>query len=319
MRTGLLIDGLESPEGPLYLGNSQWLVTEMGSGAITKVGPAAWQRAKIATTGRPNGLAIDLGGAVWIAESLVPSVMRLDTSLGTPVVVTDTASDEPLLWPNDLCFGPDGTLYVTDSGIRIGDFEGEGSGSKYDIELDGRVVAVDPLTGDARILDRGLQFANGIAIGPNNEFLYVNETLTGLIHRYPLGDICRATRQTFGNVLQSDPRSYGAIAGPDGMAFDSEGTLLVAVLTQGTLTTLTPQGEVANHVALPDSFPTNVAFGGEAGDTALVTGAATGSLYTLDWNCPGLELHRPSLAISPEQRMVNPSASTDQSRNVENG
>jgi len=286
--------GLAGPEGPVSLGGSQWFVTEMDVGVISRVGPTA-ERSVVARTRRPNGLALDAEGVLWIAESKEPCLMRQAPGAALATVITTAASGEPLLWPNDLCFGPDGMIYLTDSGVRIGDFETDPR-PLADRDMDGRVIAVDPTTGQAQILDRGLQFANGIAIGPDDRTLYVAETLTGQILTYPLSDISPATRRTFGNVLSRSPTDYPKIAGPDGMAFDENGLLLVAVLTQGTLTVLNADGAVAEHIALPDSFPTNLAFGGLNRSTILITGCATGTLYGLDWETRGIELKAPEIA-----------------------
>ncbi len=283
-----LFGGVGKPEGPVAHGTSSWIVTDMDSGAITRFGPHSNDRTLLTTTPRPNGLAVSGDGALWIAESREPALMRIGVGESEAIVVTTTASDEPLLWPNDLCFGPDGLLYLTDSGVNIDAFESTSSGPH---ELDGRVVVIDPDTGDAEILARGLQFANGIAIGPDETTLYVAETLTGLIYRYPLGNVTADTRETFGQVLTGPPESFGGIAGPDGMAFDASGVLLVSVLTQGTLTTLSPHGAVLDHIPLPDSFPTNLAFGGPERRTVLVTGCATGALYRIEWPTEGLPLH----------------------------
>jgi len=285
-----LFRGAGAPEGPVAHGASSWVVTDMDSGAITRFGPHSDDRTLLATTPRPNGLAVSGDGALWVAESREPALMRIGVGESDAIVVTTTASDEPLLWPNDLCFGPDGLLYLTDSGVNIDAFEGASSRPDGP-EVDGRVVVIDPETGDAEILTRGLQFANGIAIGPDQATLYVAETLTGLIHRYPLGNVAADTRETFGQVLTGPPESFGGIAGPDGMAFDADGVLLVSVLTQGTLTTLSPHGAVLDHIPLPDSFPTNLAFGGPERRTVLVTGCATGALYEIDWPTEGLPLH----------------------------
>jgi gluconolactonase len=36
---------------------------------------------------------------------------------GATRIVATGCQGEPFLFPNDLCFGPDGALYVTDSGV----------------------------------------------------------------------------------------------------------------------------------------------------------------------------------------------------------
>ena len=64
-------------------------------------------REPIAKTGRPNGLAMASDGSVWVAESLEPSIIHLDLS-GEFTRELYEAEGRPLLWPNDLCFGPDG-------------------------------------------------------------------------------------------------------------------------------------------------------------------------------------------------------------------
>lgn len=286
-----LYAGVGQPEGPVSDGPDSWIVTDMSSGAINRVGRPGEDRTLLARTGRPNGLAMSADGALWIAESLDPCLMWLGVGDSEPTVVTAEASDERLLWPNDLCIGPDGLIYLTDSGIEIGAFGEYAPSRHHEAKLDGRVVVVDPVAGTGRILDRGLQFANGIAIGPDDATLYVAETLTGLIHSYPLSNISADTREVFADVLTDHPESYNGVAGPDGMAFDVNGVLLVAVLTQGSLTTVSPRGEVLEHLALPDSFPTNVAFGGPDQRTVLITGCATGALYGMDWPARGLPLH----------------------------
>ncbi|MCH7740535.1 MAG: adenylyl-sulfate kinase [Chloroflexi bacterium] len=79
------------------------------------------ERQIIAKTGRPNGLCIDGDGTFWVAESVnPPSLLKIkwDGAKQVDVEVVLTAdSDGPFLFPNDLAFGPDGLLYMTDSGV----------------------------------------------------------------------------------------------------------------------------------------------------------------------------------------------------------
>ena len=44
------------------------------------------------------------------------------TTEGDVQVVAKECNGQPFLFPNDLCFGPDGQMYLTDSGVVITEF-----------------------------------------------------------------------------------------------------------------------------------------------------------------------------------------------------
>ena len=153
-------------------------------------------------------------------------------------VVASECNGEPFLFPNDLCFGPDGALYLTDSGVSIDGFAPNNQ-VRHDymsVDYDGRLYRFDPQKGSLTKLDSGMRFTNGIAFGLDN-LLYVNETLAGNIYRYSWKDgRISGPRELFGNVIRSDaPPGW---KGPDGMAFDENGLLYVAVFGQGDVTVL---------------------------------------------------------------------------------
>ena len=248
---------LGNPEGPVALPDGTWLIVEgtADRGCVSRISADGQSKTVIRKTGRPNGLAVDAQGFIWVAESKVPSLLKL-TLGGECEVVAEECDGEPFMFPNDLCFGPDGALYLTDSGVHIDDFVigGKIRSDYNEVAYDGRVYRVDPSSGTVRKLDSGIRFTNGIAFGKDN-LLYVNETVTGNVYRYAhLG----APRTLFGNVIKPDaPPGW---KGPDGMAFDESGLLYVAVYGQGDITVLGAGGEVVERIATQGMLPTNVAF-----------------------------------------------------------
>jgi gluconolactonase len=287
----ILCDDLALPEGPLALADGSWLVTELAlaRGCVTEVMPDGARRV-IAHTGRPNGLARTRDGVIWVAESLTPSIVRLAMD-GTTETVLTRVGDTPLLWPNDICVGPDGALYMTDSGILVHDFlVNEAPTANFaSLTYDGKIVRYDPVTGDAAILDAGYKFANGIAFGADGH-LYTNETFTGEVYRYRVhGGVVSTDRERFGSVL--DPAWEGAgFRGPDGMAFATDGRLFCTVFGQGDVTILNTDGSWASRIPLAGNSPTNVAFA--PGERRIyVTEDQLGQLTVHDVDADGLALH----------------------------
>jgi gluconolactonase len=282
---------LHAPEGPVALPDGSWLIVEGGAdrGCVTHLSRDGRTRSIIRKTGRPNGLAVDHRGAIWVAESKIPSLLKL-TMDGECEVAATECSGEPFLFPNDLCFGPDGAIYLTDSGVSIDNFAPNNQVRKdyMNVEYDGRVYRIDPQSGAVKKLDYGLRFTNGIAFGRDG-LLYVNETLTGNIYRYGWRDgVISGPRELFGNVIRADaPTGW---KGPDGMAFDENGLLYVAVFGQGDITVLGLNGEVASRIPTSGILPTNVAFAIPHQHRIHITEYEHGQMETFSVDCDGLRL-----------------------------
>jgi hypothetical protein len=80
-----------NPEGPVALADGTWLIVEGSTdrGCVTHLSPDGKTRRTIRKTGRPNGLAIDADGAIFVAESKVPSLLRLTMDGECQVVATE--------------------------------------------------------------------------------------------------------------------------------------------------------------------------------------------------------------------------------------
>lgn len=287
-------EGLLGPETPRLSKENEWYAVEMGGdpGSVVKLSPDGSTFARLARRGRPNGLVVDQTGKIWIADTHPdPSLVLLDVE-GKLEVFTRGPADEPFLFPNDLCFGPDGLLYMTDSGILLNDWAPGGQlRPDWDkAKFDGRVYQINLETGDVKKLDSGIKFTNGIAIGPDGH-LYANEMVTGDIFKYELkGGGYVGPRQVYGNSMAPDWKSEG-FRGPDGMAFGADGRLYVAMFGQADVTVLDTSGKIQTRMPTEGQFPTNVAFGPDGEKRIYVTEAEKGRIERFDVDQRGARVY----------------------------
>ena len=141
----VFVGGLQNPEGPVALADGSWLIVEGGAewGCVTHLSPEGVRR-EIKKTGRPNGLALGADGLIWVAESKFPALLRL-TMDGHSEEVATGCDSEPFMFQNDLCFGPDGAIYITDSGVEVAAFcpNNQVRADYIDLDYDGRVYRID--------------------------------------------------------------------------------------------------------------------------------------------------------------------------------
>ena len=286
----IFIGDLGNPEGPVLLDDGSWVLVEMhpDRGWLTHLSADGTVRRTVAKTGRPNGLALDREGALWVAESMnPPSLLRITLDGQVESILTECAG-EPFLFPNDLRFGPDGALYLTDSGIPFGALRKMSSEERESAQADGRLYRIDVGARSIEKLDSGLPFANGIAFGPNDD-LYVSTTFDGMIYRYAWRDGQTGAREEFCNVL--DPAKEGP-RGPDGMAFGLDGNLYCTVSRQGDVAIVSPEGIVIDRIQLDGPSPTNIAFGPGGEHKIYVTEQGIGQFEVHAVTTGGLPLYR---------------------------
>jgi gluconolactonase len=289
----IFVEGLNAPETPRRLTDGSWVVVEMKPpGKITRISQDGKDVHRIANVEKPIGMAVGLSDSLWVAATLPePSVLRVSLAGRVDVFLT-SAQGKSFLHPNDLCFGPDGMLYVTDSGILPEQWEKNGAvrPDYRDAIYDGRVYRIDVRTGEIWILDSGIRFTNGIAFGPDKN-LYVNEMVTGNVYKYPFrrnGEI--GPRELVGNVVGREG-SVADFRGPDGMCFDAKGSCYCAVYGQKNVAVLAPGGMMTKRIETRGREPTNVSFGYPHEKRLFVTEKEFGAIEYFEINAVGAPIY----------------------------
>ena len=240
-----------APEGPVCLPDGSMYVTEMSAATqqVTRLFPDGGRNVIKRTGGRPNGLALDGDGNLWIAEAGLHAVLCIDLE-GRELTRIDQDGEQPLRLPNDLCFGPDGHLYLTNSGMTAGDFlDGQNFAENYrKLPWDGRVYEVDPVKGRVlRILDRGILFTNGIAFGPDNASTPTPPSPARSIVTTSSGP---STRDGKSSAMCCSPSKATTSADQIGMCWGDDGRLYCTVYGQRNVTVLNKDGSLAERLPL---------------------------------------------------------------------
>lgn len=285
--------GLGEPEGPVLLADGSWGVVEMNpeTGHVSVISPSGDSKRVVVQTGRPNGMVQDSDGTLWVAESQnPPSLLKVELD-GTAEVMLTGGDGAEFLFPNDLVFGPDGALYMTDSGVHRPTFQiaRERESGLDNYPYAGKLFRIDLSDMSVNMLEDGLKFANGLAFGADGA-LYVTATATGLVYRYAWNsDGTLGPQENFADLVDRS-RTPGFIGG-DGLAVGENGFLYCAVVGQGDVTVIDTNGSVVERIPVGGVQPTNVAFGPRGSGDIFVTVKDAGTLERHHVGVDGLPLH----------------------------
>lgn len=227
-------------EGPTFDAAGNLYVVDIPHGRIFRISPAFEWTCVHEDDGWPNGLALHADGSLWIADYR-KGIRRLDPRSGNIETVLGHRNSESFKGVNDLVFDAAGRLYFTDqgqSGLH------DPTGRVYRLEPGGRLDA---------LLSNGPS-PNGLAVSPDMQVLYVAMTRANQVWRGPI--------QADGSLTKVCAlQTFFGFAGPDGLALDPHGRLLVAHPGLGGVFVLDALGTVTHFLRspLPHSLVTNVA------------------------------------------------------------
>jgi sugar lactone lactonase YvrE len=226
--------GLQTPESMLYDREADvYLVANIngaptatdGNGFITRVSPNGtvlelkWidgTRPGV-TLNAPKGMAL-AGGTLYVAD--ITAVRMFDARSGQ---FKGSIAIVGATFLNDVAAGRDGSIYVTDSGLKP-DFSPSGTDAVHRIDAQGKVAVVAKST--------GLHGPNGLTILPDGKIVVVTYTKPGEVYTLGAGGRRENVRKTPTGELD------GVEALPDGALLVSswEGAVVYRVQPNGSAT-----------------------------------------------------------------------------------
>ncbi|AVS67693.1 gluconolactonase [Paracidovorax avenae] len=258
-------------EGPVFDDAGNLYVSDIPWGRIFRIDPQGAWSLVAEYDGEPNGMKFLDAGTLLITD-YKNGLMRLDVATGRVSPYLQRRNSERFKGVNDLVFDAEGNLYFTDQG-RAGC-----------MTLPGASTACAP-TASSICCCTTCPVPTAWR-SPDGRVLYLAVTRGNCVWRVPLlpdGSVAKVS-QFF--------TSYGP-SGPDGLAVDRQGRVLVANPGLGVVWILNGRAEPEWVLrGIPGSSTTNLAFGGEDRRTLYVTDSTHGRILRITMESPGLPLHR---------------------------
>jgi gluconolactonase len=256
-------------EGPSFDRAGNLWLTDIVFGRIFRVSPAGDWAVVAEYDGEPNGLAFHRDGWAAITDAK-RGLLRLDPVTGAVTPLLLRARREGFRGVNDCTFAMNGDLFFTDQGQ---------TGLQ---DPAGRVYRLRAGADQADALVTNVPSPNGLVLTPDGHSLFVAATRDNAVWRVPItpdGGVIRVGRF----IAMS-----GGLAGPDGMALDTKGNLVVAHAGMGTAWIFSRLGEPLLRIRSPRGLgTTNVCFGGPENRDIFITESETGTVLRARWEHPG--------------------------------
>jgi gluconolactonase len=293
-----LAEGFKFTEGPVWVGDAL-LFSDPNVNTIYKLAPNANSAGRLEVFREPsgyagadigeyrqpgsNGLALDPQGRLTINEHGNRRVSRLEKD-GSLTVLADKYEGKRLNSPNDLAYRSDGTLFFTDPPFGLPKF---GDDPRKELSFSG---VYSMRKGKLQLLTRELSGPNGIALSPDEKYLYVGnwDEKKKVVMRYEVNT---------DGTLKSGKLFFDMTSAPgedaiDGIKVDQEGNLYVS--GPGGLWVLSAGGKHLGTIIVP-KHPHNMAWGDD-GKTLYL--CARSGLYRMRLGVAGV---RPSAQHSAKR------------------
>lgn len=208
-----------------------------------------------------NGLAVNASANLVLASHKNKALVELNPATKKSKILIQEYQNNVFNSPNDIAITSDGITYFTDP-----NYQQKAAPGGQDKTRVYRVSA----EGEVSVVDDSFYNPNGIALSPDEKFLYVvgNENL-GVLRKFEIQN----------GIPQVGVDIAKGINVPDGMAIDCAGNIYVTEHLGRQVKVFNPDGGQIATIKV-DANITNAAFGGPEGKTLYLTGA--GAVWTVD-------------------------------------
>lgn len=251
----VIVSNVLGPEGPLYVDGNLYFVGWV-SGTLSR-----WDGKAVTVINRApncghNGLALTPRGTFLLAcTDEQGAILELDTNGKELRRWNKDDQGRPFEGGiNDIAVAANGGAYAT----VFGPYNG------VPTEVAGRVLYLAPGSGEWMQVADDLNYANGVAVAPDQKTLYVDETVGNCILKFSIGpDGTLGHRSNFAllNLLVPN-RVENWWLGPDSLKIDHSGNLYVAQWFGGKILKISAAGRLLHVFNIRSGTgTTNVAFG----------------------------------------------------------
>lgn len=217
------------------------------------------------TKGRPLGIDFDNSGNLIVADAY-RGLLAIDSSGHVTELATE-ANGDPIKYADDVDVAKDRKIYFSDASTKFGarEFGGTYQASLLDINEHGghgRLLVYNPVTMKTSVLLKGLNFANGVAVGHDQTYVLVNETGSYRVIRYWLEGPRKGKNEPFIENLPSFPdnisagfngRYWIALVSPRNAIIDKySGNPFVRKMIQRLPKFMRPAAEIYGHIIAVD-------------------------------------------------------------------
>jgi len=254
-REAVIADHVLGPEGPLFVDGKLYYV--------------AWNPGSLSVwDGTTSKVINDAPGCSHNGLALTPrrTLLLACSDAHGAILELDLAGKELRRWQaddqgrgfdggiNDVVVTANGGAYAT----VFGPF------AEKPTAIAGRIVYLAPGSDRWTEVADDLNYANGIAVSPDQKTLYLDEMGSNSVITFAIGGDGRLSDRA--NFVRLDllvpPKTRKWWAGPDSLKVDGQGDLYVAQFYGGRILKISPAGKLLHvfHIAAGNG-PTNVAFG----------------------------------------------------------